>query len=401
MRNTQNNRRPRSGRGRLSSAALALLSASAIPALAQGGTSNSTSPSPSSPSSSKRGLSIHGNTATQDYNLFLQSNSPVAWYYTWSPWPNQYIEKAAATNNKKIEFLPLLHGVSNLDSDIARLSRADITPGRLLTFNEPDGELSTGGSGITPQDAARAYVDKIMPLRKGSKEGGKWLISHPVVTGSPRGLDWLRDFCEACEDINGDNGGCPTDFVAAHWYGEFLGLQGWLGQLREFYADPKHSFRPDLAPSGGGGSRRGRNAGRQDSGGKELEIIVTEMGLPQQDAQATQSMLNQTIPFLDGSSWVSGYSWFGLFREGSADATGWAGEAVAMLDGNGGLTEIGAMFLGGQQAGYAPGESIGGDQSGDGSGDAEGAAARTGGVSAAQGWLVAACVGFSLSLTFV
>lgn len=388
MKRLQHNRHHKCGSS-LSSVALALLSASAIPTvLAQSSNSNNSTTS----SGGKRGLSIHGDTRTSDFNIFLQSSSPVAWYYTWSPWPNQYIEKAAATNNKKIEFLPLLHGVSNLDSDIARLSRGDITPGRLLTFNEPDGETDTGGSGISPKDAARAYVDKIMPLRKGSKEGGKWLISHPVVTGSPRGLDWLKDFCEACEDINKDGGGCPTDFVAAHWYGEFLGLQGWLGQLREFYEDPKHSFRPDLS-SGGGGSRRGV---RRQSSKKELEIIVTEMGLPQQDAETTQSMLNQTLPYLDKEDWVSGYSWFGLFREGSKDAQGWAGESVAMLTGDGGLTEIGAMFLGGQQAGVHPGESIGGDQSGDGSGDAQGAGPRS--VSAVEGWLIAVSVGFSLSL---
>ncbi|KAH7034646.1 glycosyl hydrolase catalytic core-domain-containing protein [Microdochium trichocladiopsis] len=404
----------------LGATALALLSAAAIlstPTAAQDSNSNSTSSNNgTSASTSKRGLSIHQGTSTQDFNIFLQADSPIAWYYTWSPWPNEYIEKAAATNNKKIEFIPLLHGIDNLDSDLERLRK--LTPAqshRLLTFNEPDGEPSTGGSGLDPRDTAQAYVDKIMPLRKGSSEGGRWLISHPVVTGSGRGLDWLRDFCDACEDINGDNGGCPTDFVAAHWYGDFLGLEGWLKQLREFYDDPKHSFRPDLSSGGdesnelrvgAGSKRRSLNERRQNNGdsggggggsGNELEIIVTEMGLPQQDAEATQSMLNQTIPYLDKASWVSGYSWFGLFREGSDDAEGWAGEAVAMLDGDGKLTEIGAMFLGGQDDGFTPGESVGGDQSGDGSGD-------TGSLGASvkvQGLLAAVCVGFSLSLLVI
>lgn len=385
---TQNNHRRG---GSLSATALAILSASTLlstPASAQN--TNTTS------STSKRGLSIHQGTNTQDFNIFLQKDSPVAWYYTWSPWPNSYIEKAAATNGKKIEFIPLLHGTANLDADIKQLAK--VTQGqasRLLTFNEPDGDTDSGGSAISPQDAARAYVDRILPLRKGSADGGRWLISHPVVTGSGRGLDWLKNFCDACEDINGDNGGCPTDFVAAHWYGAFDGLEGWLGQLREFYKDPKHSFRPDLSSSSN--SRRRTRRQNNSNNDKELEIIVTEMGLPQQDDTATQTMLNSSISYLDGNSWVSGYSWFGLFREGSADASGWAGESVAMLDSSGKLTEVGAMFMGGQQGGFAPGESVGGDQSGDGSGNAGSAGAVTG----VKGWVIAACVGLSLSLMVV
>jgi len=391
MRTQNNHRRANS----LGATALAVLSASTL--LSTTAAAQNTNNSTTSPTTSKRGLSIHQGTNTEDFNIFLQKDSPVAWYYTWSPWPNSYIEKAAATNNKKIEFIPLLHGTSNLDADLKQLARVtEDQAHRLLTFNEPDGDTDSGGSDISPRDAAQAYVDRILPLRSGSAEGGRWMISHPVVTGSGRGLDWLKDFCDACEDINGDNGGCPTDFVAAHWYGAFDGLEGWLGQLRDFYKDPKHSFRSDLSTSSSGSKSTSRRARRQSSS-EELEIIVTEMGLPQQDDQATQTMLNSSISYLDGQSWVSGYSWFGLFREGSSDASGWAGESVAMLDSSGKLTEVGAMFMGGQEDGFAPGESVGGDQSGDGSGNAGSAAV----VTRAQGWAVAACVGLSLSLMMV
>lgn len=282
----------------------------------------------------KRGLAYLGDSYSSDNSLLLSQNSPISWIYNWSPYPPRL---PSSSNNP--EFIPLIHGIDTTsdDSTFTALKNLPDSSRHLLTFNEPDGTTSSGGSAISPEDAARAYIDHIVPLRNGD-DGRRWLISHPSVTGSPRGLDWLRDFNTACFDIDSSNG-CPTDFIAAHWYGAFEGLASWLGSLDDFY-----------------------NADRSDS--DKLRIWVTEMALPQASAEDTTSMMNQTLPYLDGLESVERYAWFGAFR--TDDANQWTGDGVALFNGDGGLTECGALYLGGEGSGFSVG------QQGEGNGDANG-----------------------------
>jgi hypothetical protein len=188
----------------------------------------------------------------------------------------------------------------------------------LLSFNEPDGTTGSGGSSIKPEDAAKAYIDYVVPFRDGKSGGRNWKISHPSTTGSPNGLEWLRSFNESCYKIDSKNG-CPADFVAAHWYGAYDGLTAWLGTLDEFYNTNSTRDTP-------------------------LKIWVTEMALPQQSEEATVQMMNTTLPHLDKLEYVEKYAWFGAFR--SDDANEWTGDAVALFDGDGGLTQLGALYMG-------------------------------------------------------
>jgi hypothetical protein len=269
--------------------------------------------------SSKRGLAFHGDDHESDNNLLTSNNSEIAWYYTWSLWPSEQI-------GNSLPFIPLIHGIDDAsDSDLEnRLNRLPDSSTHLLTFNEPDGETDTGGSAISPKDAAKAYMENIVPLRDAKRE---WSISHPSVTGSPRGLEWLRDFNESCYDI--DDNGCPTDFIAVHWYGDALGLDNWLNSLREFY----NETAPD-AP-----------------------FWITEMALPQEDEEATFAMMNETLPNLDARDDVQAYAWFGAFR--TKDANEWTGKSVSLFDGDGGLTKLGAEYLGGEEKGFEEGMSEG------------------------------------------
>lgn len=269
--------------------------------------------------SSKRGLAFHGDEHESDNNLLKSNNSEIAWYYTWSLWPSQHI-------GDSLPFIPLIHGLDDAsDSELTnRLNGLPDSSTHLLTFNEPDGEKDTGGSAISPKDAAKAYIENIVPLRDAKRE---WWISHPSVTGSGRGLDWLRDFNESCYDI--DDNGCPTDFIAVHWYGDALGLDNWLNSLQEFY----NETAPD-AP-----------------------FWITEMALPQADEEATFAMMNETLPNLDSRDDVQAYAWFGAFRTG--DANEWTGKSVSLFDGNGGLTKLGAEYLGGEEKGFEEGMSQG------------------------------------------
>jgi len=215
----------------------------------------------------------------------------------------------------------MIHGIDSTQTPQTErvISGLPQSSTHILSFNEPDGTKDSGGSSIKPEDAAKAYLDYVVPYRNGSRGGGrKWKISHPSTTGSPNGLNWLRSFNESCYKLDPRNG-CPTDFVSAHWYGAFDGLAGWLGTLNEFY---------------------NTNSTRNEP----VKIWVTEMALPQQSAENTMGMMNQTLPYLDRLEYVEKYAWFGAFR--TDDANEWTGDGVALFDGGGGLTKLGALYLG-------------------------------------------------------
>ncbi|KAI0537471.1 glycosyl hydrolase catalytic core-domain-containing protein [Xylaria digitata] len=283
---------------------------------------------------SKRGMSYIGDADSHDadYDILLSSGSPINWYFTWSP-----ITAPAGIfpdgTESRVEFVPALPAIDNLDDNIDVLDRVPSSSKHLFTFNEPDGTTNSGGSNISPDDAAKAYIEKIVPLRD------RFQISHPSVTGSQRGLEWLNDFNSSCWEINSDNG-CPADFVTAHWYGEFAGLSSWLDQLTEWYS---HS---------GSGLE------------KDLKVWVKELGLPQADQDTTFAMMNQTLPYLDQLEYVEKYAWFGTFRP--KEANEWTGDGLALFQSDGGLSELGSYYLGGEANGFKVGQQ---GESSDGSGN--------------------------------
>lgn len=276
---------------------------------------------------SKRGLAYLGDTHTSDENLLLSTNSAIDWYYTWSAYP--------VAGNDALPFVPLIHGLDDAAATTGNLADTlnslPASSTHLLTFNEPDGTTSSGGSAIQPSAAARAYLDDIVPLRTRTSARRSWHISHPATTGSASGLAWLQDFNASCWALN-PTSGCPTDFVALHWYGDFAGLAAWLGTLRAFYAANASS---------------GATA-------DDMPFWITEMALPQADADQTVDMLNQSISYLDSLDYVAAYAWYGADRKGGSWA-GYTGGNVAMFSSGGKLTDVGALYLGGKDAGFKAG----------------------------------------------
>ena len=283
-----------------------LTAASLLSSLARIATSQDTN-------SSKRGIAYLGTDHPNDYNIFLSRQSPISWYYNWSPYP---IGRPSSFGN--VEFVPLLHNLDSLDGDLRQLDNLPQSSSHVLTFNEPDHDTSGGGTNISPEDAAQAYITSISPLSV--TNGGRWLISHPSTTGTLSGLNWLQGFNSSCYELNRTHG-CHTDFLATHFYGDFPALASWLGTLNEYY-----------------------NGNSSSSSHPILPIWVTELALPQQSATATEVMMNTTLPFLDDLEYVGRYSWFGIFREENANE--WTGDGVALLDDDGDLTELGATYLG-------------------------------------------------------
>ncbi|KAK7757611.1 hypothetical protein SLS62_000626 [Diatrype stigma] len=278
---------------------------------------------------SKRGISFMPETPSSDYDILLSSNSsPIAWYYTWSPIPAPAEQIFPWGDGSDIEFVPTLHSIGDGDlaEDIEKLSNLTDASKHLFTFNEPDGTTDSGGSAIGPREAAVAYIQQIVPLR------ARFKISHPSVTGSERGLQWLRDFELACREIDPEDG-CPTDFVVAHWYGDLGGLAWWLGQLVDLYVNGgQHGFESEY----------------------DLEIWVKELGIPAEPEEANLAMMEQALPYLDGLGYVKHYAWFGTFRPQQANE--WTGTGVALFQADGGLTDIGALYLGGEANGFQAGD---------------------------------------------
>lgn len=279
--------------------------------------------SQSSALSSKRGLAYLGDNHESDLDLLFSAKSSIEWYYNWSPDTVSTID---------LPFVPLLHGLDDADSSQVKdtINTLPASSTHLLTFNEPDGTTSSGGSSISPSDAAQSYIHNIAPLRTASRS---WNISHPAITGSPRGLAWLQEFNASCWDIDPDNG-CPTDFVSLHWYGDFDGLASWLSGLREFYVTNSSS-----------------GAVSQD-----IQFWITEMALPQQGDDETLDMLNQSISYLDGLDYVEAYAWYGTARKGGSWDS-YTGNNVAVFNKQGALTDVGALYLGGQEEGFEKGET--------------------------------------------
>ncbi|KAH6685070.1 glycosyl hydrolase catalytic core-domain-containing protein [Plectosphaerella plurivora] len=270
---------------------------------------------------SKRGLALLGDAPSSDNELLTSEESPISWYYTWSPWPSDTVAE-------DVVFLPLLHGIDTVEDpnlhDI--LGNLPSSSTHILTFNEPDGEQDTGGSSISPEDAAEAYLKHVVPLRE-PRDGDTrtWNISHPVVTGSDMGIEWLRNFNKSCYELSDD--GCPADFVAVHWYGPFAGLTWWLDTLKDFYG----------------------------SNETDMTMWITEMALPQEDSEANEAMMTESIEYLESQDYVEGYAWFGAFR--TDNSNGWTGDGVSLFDDDGGLTDLGATYLGGEENGFEPGMS--------------------------------------------
>ena len=265
--------------------------------------------------STKRGISWIGTKSSeQDNTIFASGNTPLTWYKSWGAAPIQegYLSS--------LDFTPMIHSLDNMAGDIRTIASQKYE--YVLTFNEPDGDTSGGGTAISAQDAAEAWAD-IVKLRDEHKKK----ISLPATTGSGGGWEWLREFNESCWEVYEETG-CEFDFVAAHWYGAFEGLASWLGRLHEAYPDKG--------------------------------VWVTEFALPQPaSVEEVQGMMNQSLAFLDGEGWVERYAWFGSFRED--EANGWTGDVVSLLDDDGGLTELGAQYMGGEDRGFKVGQ---GEQNG-------------------------------------
>jgi hypothetical protein len=172
--------------------------------------------------SSKRGLVFVPNSNyPQDNQIWVESGSDLTWYYNYQAAPSPAY---ADRTQEEFEFVPTLWSPStSFLSSVKALISGGRNISHVLTYNEPDGTSSTGGSDVEPATAATNWISQVEPLRKlGVKTGA------PAVTGGQGGFTWLTEFFDACAS-QGTN--CTADFIPIHWYGSFEGLTSHIGQV--------------------------------------------------------------------------------------------------------------------------------------------------------------------------
>ncbi|TAQ86806.1 hypothetical protein B7494_g4888 [Chlorociboria aeruginascens] len=208
----------------------------------------------------KRGLNYNNATWANYFVGYPQ----VTWGYNWG-WPSNGLDAS-------FEFVPMLWGVPNgVDEDWNTAAGAAKS---ILGFNEPD--LSSQANTI-PSVAAAGYAAYFQQF------AGKVSIGGPAVTNSGNGvlpyagLGWLDSFLADCI-------GCQIDFLPVHWYAN----------------DTAANFEAYLVEA------------HSRSGGKPL--WVTEFML--QDSEANQiAWLEEVMPWMDAQSWITRYSYFGVFED--------------------------------------------------------------------------------------
>lgn len=189
----------------------------------------------SASTSDKRGLVFTPNPAyPADNEVWVQSGSDLTWYYNYQALPSSPYN--TSLSQQQFEFVPMMWGVSSNLSDtnflnqVKTLIKQGTNISHVLGFNEPDGSTSTGGSGISPANAATAWVANFEPL---GKMGIK--LGLPACTGGPDSLPWLKQFlsnCSALVSTDNQKKNCTFDFLPVHWYDNFAGLASLIGERR-------------------------------------------------------------------------------------------------------------------------------------------------------------------------
>lgn len=239
-----------------STAAAATTSSSAVAS----STSSASQSTTSATSGSKRGLAYNTASLTSAF-------SKASWAYNWG-------NLAGTGLSSSLEYVPMLWGMgSHLDGWAANV-KTSLAAGskHILAFNEPD--MTTQAS-LSPSAAAQGYKDNIQTYASQASLGA------PAITNSEtagEGLDWLTQFMDACTD-------CTINFVPIHWY--------------------------DNAP---GDVDYFKNHTQKVYDAVKKPIWITEFGLnvgATADQQA--EFLKEVLPWLEETSYVERYAYFGVF----------------------------------------------------------------------------------------
>ncbi|KIM72213.1 glycoside hydrolase family 128 protein [Piloderma croceum F 1598] len=242
--------------------------------------------------SSKAGLAWP-NGPYVDISQFTYTGK-VSWYYTWSPY----------SISADIEFVPMLWGQAQAAEFSSTINQtiASQHVSAVLGMNEPQEPQQ---SNLTPDQGAQMWMTYLEPLRQ---QGVR--LGSPAPSSAPSGLTWLQDFLASCA------GGCTVDFIALHWYD--VNATAFQVYLENFHA----TF--------------------------QLPLWVTEwtcQNYNNVNAQCSLSdiveFMNQTQLFMDQSTFVERYAWFGAMENLQG-----VNPADALMDTSGKINNLGKQYIG-------------------------------------------------------
>jgi len=228
----------------------------------------------------------------------------VSWYYTWS----------LNSSNTDLEFVPMLWGQDQV-AEFSTMINQTIASRHVTTvlgMNEPQ-ELTQ--SNLTPAQGAQMWQTYLEPLRA---QGIR--LGSPAPSSAPSGLTWLQEFLTSCA------GGCTVDFIALHWYD--VNATDFQTYVETFYS----TFQRPLWITEWA-CQNNNNVNAQCSDDDIAEFM------------------RQTQGFMDQSSFVERYAWFGAMENLYGVNPG-----NALMDSSGKINSLGEQYIG---AGNASISSLG------------------------------------------
>ena len=246
----------------------------------------------------KRGLGWPWNNPATEFAFHNDAiaSGKISWLFNWEMW------KPDGTPDG-IEYVPQVRvggQASQIDQFLSSIPKEKLR--FFMTFNEPD---IPSQANMSVAEAVALWQKFVLPAK--AKFG--FQLGSPGVSSDPKGKSWLLEFLAA---LGGRDG---IDFIVVHWYGtQFEQLASFLGDMHSVFKKPLWL----------------------------TEFAYTSM---RTDVPGTvdqvEDFMRQTIPFLDGCSFVERYAYFGAMKS----VGDWVGEVNCLHDKEGaGLTSIGKIY---------------------------------------------------------
>lgn len=243
----------------------------------------------------KKGLAVNSNMGKNLDPLSMN----MGWYYTWSPSsPFAYQDK----NYKYIEFVPMIWGMSNEDTNLEIVQRGNHM--YLLGYNEPD----FADQSNIPYETAAEHWPKF--------QGKSRYLGSPVPALSPTWENgpWLNNFMKTIDQNT-------VDFIALHCY---YGQYGGFGAAETFLKDVVD--------------------GTYKLFGKPIwitEFAVSGWGYSNvEKRKEVDDFLRGCIKGLNERDFVERYSWFSFNTDNEND-----GASALWTESTGQLTSLGETYV--------------------------------------------------------
>jgi len=242
----------------------------------------------------------------------FESTGKVQWYYTWGP----------SSVESNLEFVPMLWGENQVSAWQSSINSTihDLGVTHALGFNEPE---QSAQSNLSASAGASLWKAQVEPLK-----GQGILLGSPAPSSAPAGKQWLLDWLSACD------GDCTVDFVALHCYD--INSTAFIAYLEDFH----NTFQKPLWVT-------------------EWACQNYNVADEQCSQQNVIDFMNATQAYMDATSWVERYAWFGAMENLQG-----VNEANALMDSSGNIIALGDQYIGATvpniSANYTPGIVDGG-----------------------------------------